>query len=118
MLGRWEHLTLECLLSIVSASKQAQGHMQSKDVEQNTLLVWFSLLTLLSHRYVCMHLSHLPCTHLCWHALHQDVCKCISLAFSQHSASSLAHSMLRMMNIQKLTCTLATLQCMTYPEQG
>lgn len=35
----WEHLTLKCLLSLVSASRLAQAHMQSRDQDKNGLLV-------------------------------------------------------------------------------
>jgi len=39
VVGEWEQLSLQCLLGFVSASRPAQGYLQSRDPDKNGLLV-------------------------------------------------------------------------------
>ncbi len=39
VVGQWEQLSLQCLLGFVSASRPAQGYLQSRDPDKNGLLV-------------------------------------------------------------------------------
>ncbi|KAL0021859.1 hypothetical protein WJX77_009077 [Trebouxia sp. C0004] len=39
VVGEWEQLSLQCLLGVVSASRPAQGYLQSRDPDKNGLLM-------------------------------------------------------------------------------